>query len=285
TTGERPGRRLLDAAEAHGIDLTNIWGSVTPDNNVRHVCLLTPGPGRVAMAFTDEPEDPAAEAELGRVIATACRELADSSRVRLVQALLEPRETHALESFLHAGFLRIGGLMYMRRPWRDVKGREEDDAPWPDGVTVDRWRQGEDAELVEALQRTYIDTLDCPELCGMRDGRDVLESHRASGQFDPNLWWLVRLNGEAHGALLLNPDPTQGHTELVYLGLSPALRGKHLGGRLLRMGLRAIAKRREREVTCAVDERNVAARRLYEKHGFQAFARRIALVRSLVENH
>ena len=65
-----------------------------------------------------------------------------------------------------------------------------------EGVRVEAFRDGEDDEaLMAALERSYVDTLDCPELCGLREKRDVLDSHRSTGKFDPNLWWLVRLGG------------------------------------------------------------------------------------------
>jgi mycothiol synthase len=127
-----------------------------------------------------------------------------------------------------------------------------------------------------------VETLDCPELCGLRETRDVLDSHRSAGRFDPALWWMVRREGKPAGALLLNPSPAQGHVELVYLGLAPELRGCGVARRLMLTGLSALAGRAERDVTLAVDTRNTPALRLYESLGFRPFARRTALVRPIV---
>src|SRR5690606_29098186 len=134
-------------------------------------------------------------------------------------------------------------------------------------------------DFVVALERSYIDTLDCPELCGLRGTRDVLESHKAAGHFEPSLWWLVRLDGEPEGAMLYSPGHGEGHIELVYLGISPALRGKRLGKTLRDFGRRVIAERREPSGTCAVDQRNEPAKRLYRKAGFEQFAERVAYIR------
>jgi ribosomal protein S18 acetylase RimI-like enzyme len=81
--------------------------------------------------------------------------------------------------------------------------------------------------------------------------------------------------------MLFSPSPGTGTLELVYLGLSPMLRGRGLGGRLLAFGLSHLVWREEGTVTCAVDQRNTPACRLYERFGFVRFEERIALVRGL----
>jgi ribosomal protein S18 acetylase RimI-like enzyme len=66
----------------------------------------------------------------------------------------------------------------------------------------------------------------------------------------------------------------------VYLGLGQSLRGKGLGRTLLPYCMaRARSVVPGWPVTCAVDERNVPALRLYERLGFTVFGRRRALVR------
>jgi ribosomal protein S18 acetylase RimI-like enzyme len=233
--------------------------------------------GRTATTFTSAPTNSAEELELGAVIEALCGDLPG---VVLAQTLLEPGEREARAAFVHAGFQWVGGLAYMRRamPKRGEFGEFVDQA-WPDGVVVRRTRPGDDALIMVAMERSYIETLDCPELCGLRDTADVLTSHRATGSFDPTLWWIVEIDGSAEGLMLFNPCPDQASVELVYLGLSPKARGRGLGARLLRMGLGHLAARREPTITCAVDERNEPALRLYRAHGFSEFAHRTALVR------
>src|SRR5690606_7180872 len=99
--------------------------------------------------------------------------------------------------------------------------------------------------------------------------------------FEPDLWWLVRLHSEPQGAMLFSPGHGGGHVELVYLGLAPPLRGTGLGATLLDFGLRVLAGRPEPLVTCAVDQRNEPARRLYRRAGFEQFAERAAFIRPL----
>lgn len=262
----------------HGIDLRQMWASVERESGpVRQVCLAVAGAGRAAMLFTSTPRTVPEESELAVVLERACAEL---DGALLAQTLLEPREHAAREAFVRAGFTSVGELAYLRRPRVLASERSDPSEPvWPRGVTTAPYRPGSDGAFIEALDRSYEATLDCPELCGLRDTRDVLDSHRATGRFDPNLWRLVLLDGVAHGALLLNPNPDQGSIELVYLGVSPALRGTGLGSALLEWGVALVRGRPEPFMTCAVDRRNEPALRLYRRLGFAEFAVRQALVR------
>jgi ribosomal protein S18 acetylase RimI-like enzyme len=228
------------------------------------------------MLFCSAPGRQADAQEVASLVDAAC-----SSRPgpELVQALLETGTPTLETALVGAGFTRIGTLQYLRRPWREAPGA--DGGAWPEGVEVRPWRPGDDHTLAEALEASYEETRDCPELHGMRRTSDVIESHRSTGRWDPRLWWLVLDAGAPRGALLLNPCPDHGNTELVYLGLAPSLRGRGLAGRVLTMGLAALATRKHRTVACAVDARNAPARKLYESFGFRLFAERIAFVRAV----
>ena len=270
------GARFLAATTRHGVELDEFWGlSDTPDGPLRAAALLTPAAGGAVMAFVSPFGADVAVEDVGQLLDAA----ATANRAgSLMQALLESQEDRAADAFLGAGFTHVGDLLYMRRPWSAPGGVSSD---WPPSVEVEPWRDGLEDELAAALERSYIDTLDCPELCGLRQTPDVVASHKATGKFDPHLWWLVRFRGAPAGALLLNPCPTQGHTELVYLGLGPELRGSGMGRSLVRFGLKALSKRRHRTVLCAVDSRNAPAKRLYEREGFSSFAQRRAFVRAV----
>jgi ribosomal protein S18 acetylase RimI-like enzyme len=156
------------------------------------------------------------------------------------------------------------------------------DAPWPPGVRVDTFdhlpRETRDAVLIDAMTRTYEDTMDCPELCGLRETADVLESHRAAGRFDPAMWFIVYWHDQPHGCMLLNRAPESRSVELVYVGLSPELRGKGLASRLLRIGINRCRGAGD-WLTCAVDRRNTPALWLYQRQGFLTVSERRAFVR------
>jgi ribosomal protein S18 acetylase RimI-like enzyme len=291
-------RRMVTAAAMHGIDLSWMWGTVERAGDrptrVRQVCLVVPGTGKTAMCILSGPigaGSPADHHERVAAVNAGC-EFLDEERartggrdIRLAQALPEPTEPWAVSAFLDAGFSKVGDLAYLRRP-RPTAALPASAPVWPEGVTVRTVKGGgprdpDRADLIAALDRSYVETLDCPELCGLRDTADVLDSHRATGVFDPSLWWLVYLHDQPHGCMLLNRCPDHGTAELVYLGISPELRARKLGSGLLRMGLARLDSTGGLPVTCAVDLRNAPALRLYERLGFHEFGRRVALVRPI----
>ena len=166
-----------------------------------------------------------------------------------------------------------------------LSARVEPDTALPEDVELRRAgdvreRASREA-LARALERSYIDTLDCPELCGLRAIDDVIESHRATGHYDPALWWVVYRADQPEGALLLSPFPDQGSVELVYLGLGPSLRGRGLGKLLMVRAIDAARRSGAMDMTCAVDMQNLRALRLYAGLGFRSIDRRVALVRSI----
>jgi ribosomal protein S18 acetylase RimI-like enzyme len=269
-------QRFLSAAAAHGLDLDNTWGVLDERGKVRHVALATPGSGKTHMLFTSRAKTEIDAAALAIAIDASCRAVAVPG---LAQALLEPGDVAQSRAFLEAGFRKLALLGYLRRKNPRIRTRDTSTPALPEGVSLETWRPGMDDDFVLALERSYEDTLDCPELRGVRNTRDVLESHKAAGDFEPPLWWIIRLNGEPQGAMIFAPGQDHGHIELVYLGLAPPLRGKRLGALLLEFGLRMVAGRREPAVTCAVDQRNEPAKRLYRKAGFVQIAERAAFIR------
>jgi len=285
---QQAAKRMLSAAAMHGIDLSMMWGTVdrSPDgriSRIREVCLAVPGSGRTAVMILGDPAG-TGNGHVERVgcIRAACGYLgAQGSDFKLAQTLPEPRQAWAVDAYSDAGFVKVGDLAYMRRGVQPLESPSKQD--WPEGVTVRNVRGlgpgDEDRRLIlEALDRSYLETLDCPELCGLRDTADVLESHRSTGDWNPRLWWLVFKHGQPHGCVLFNRVPEQGSVELVYLGLSPDLRGTGLGLKLMVLGLESAIRTDATQVTCAVDLRNAPALKLYGRLGFHEFGRRVAMV-------
>lgn len=291
TEREKAARRFVSIAPEHGIDLTLMWGTPgTGGRAVHQVCLAVLGAGKTAMIFVSGRDGQAPDTERdvferSAAVAAALSHLESlGGRVRIAQALLESHEREARKAMSSNGFLDVGELAYLRAPVGGVI--RPAGAAWPAGVevrSVSGIDQG-DADrslLCAALNASYERTLDCPELCGLRETDDVIDSHRATGEWRPELWRLVSVRGRPEGCVLLNHCPEQGAAELVYLGLSPALRGLGLGRRLLELSLADAARVGAGGVTCAVDRRNAPALRLYASTGFVEFGGRQALVRPL----
>lgn len=271
-------RRFMQYAKATGLDMTWFWATL--DGHGRIVCatLVVPSPGRTAMVFSSHPRSSTDVHRIAALVDHASRKVA-GGRADLAQVLLDPEETLDLEAYRLGGFQHLAVLDYLERPMpapRHVTGPS-----WPRGVCAVPYRESMRATLVRVLDATYEDTLDCPGLFGLRRTDDILEGHRATGDFDPSLWTLLRRDRDYVGALLLNPASAHGSIELVYLGLAKAARGQSLGTQLLRHGLAQVAGRRERTINLAVDERNAPAIRLYQREGFRRTVRRIAMTRSL----
>lgn len=282
--------RLVASASGHGIDLDLCWATTDPvSGRFREACLAVIGAGRTAMLFLPHAGEDAHDAdrpeELAGLIRVACEEIERRRPmdVRIVQVLPAPEETTTIRALHLAGFVDVGVLSYLRRSNR---GRVVPAAPanWGDGIEVRAFgatgeHEADEARTIEALDRSYVDTLDCPELCGLRETKDVFDSHRATGEWDPSLWWLVFRGAQPVGCMLFNVCRGPSSVELVYFGLAPELRGRGLGSRLLAFGLAGVRGTDAAEIACAVDTRNTPAMRLYRRAGFRPFAKRAAMVR------
>ena len=120
------------------------------------------------------------------------------------------------------------------------------------------------------IEETYVSTLDCPELENIRSWRDVIDSHKASGRFDPRGWIIASLKGQLAGLALVNRMTARPACELVYMGVSPAFRGKGLGRVLVQRALEATLLLDADTLTLAVDTRNKPALKHYRRCRFTA---------------
>lgn len=201
--------------------------------------------------------------------------------VQLAQALPDSGEAWASEAYKHAGFIWTGDLAYLAAP---LPGRRVVPEPvCPPGVTLRPLRDlgaGSDdrRRLGQVLERSYVGTLDCPELTGLRAVEDIIESHLASGVFDPGRWVLAYEDATAVGCALVSVTDDPRVAELVYMGLVPEARGRGLGRALLHNAISGLRRGLAQRIVCAADRRNTPALRLYESFGFRAFSDRRAWV-------
>lgn len=208
----------------------------------------------------------------------------------LAQGLSLPSERFAIEAYEAAGMARIAELRYMSRPLAHRRGsvpkpgstlEPPRGGAWPGGAEIHAYQSSRpdaaaDAELATAIEASYEQTLDCPGLRPMRRMADVLASHRETGDWTPGLWWVVRMQGEPAGCLLLNPCPAEDSVELTYMGLAPSVRGLGLAAMLLDRGIEHAERLGLGSLRCAVDVANTPAMKLYERAGFVPMASRIA---------
>ena len=125
----------------------------------------------------------------------------------------------------------------------------------------------------ELVERTYCDTLDVPELNGIRSIANTLKGYAAGGygygQGDLHRpWWSAWLHGKPVGCLLLTPL-SESTCELTYLGLVPEARGHRYSPEIMDFIGRWMVAENKHRVVLAVDSRNGPAIRLYRGYGFR----------------
>lgn len=300
-SAERQARALVRNAPHHGIDFSDGWVTVdeqTRPVRVRQVCLAVPGAGRTVMLFLsppsgsalDGPSEPQAD-ELSACIVAACEGARRryGAEAHLAQALVDASDGWCGRALRAAGFRRLATLVDMTIGREGLRSLRASGGPaFPPDVTVrPLGRLGTRASptpergvLLAALESSYERTLDCPGLTALRTTEDVLDSHQAAGVFDPGCWHVIDDGAGPGGCCLLSRSGVGDGAELVYLGLSPRLRGRGLASALLRHGMGCLGDRLE-SVRCAVDGSNQPALRLYRSLGFVPGVSRAAWVRSL----
>jgi ribosomal protein S18 acetylase RimI-like enzyme len=288
--GPAAATRFVQQAKGASIRLDLMWCVADAARRYRLAVLAVPSPGRTAMLVASHARNAEEVSNLGRAVSAAADGCADESD--LAQALVDPTLELDIESFEAGGMRRMAVLDYLERGL--PRSGTLPMPVIPDGWTIEpvaprALLDGDDpsllgatcrSELIALLESTYIDTMDCPGLAGMRATRDVLDGHFGSGARRRN-WLIARERGVARGVCLLNTTPEGTSAELVYFGVATAARGRGVAAAILGAGLHACSAARVPTVTLAVDSRNEPAKKLYEKHGFRKTISRVALVKPL----
>ncbi len=289
-----------------------MWARLDDAGRMVMAALASPGAGRTATLFATAARAPNDIAPLSDLLQRVLHGLstppdrteaaptttgeAAPLDIDLVQALIDPSEFRQAEAISRSGMARLAELSYLERSTprgpilKAAAGPVGSATEWPSDIRAERWDPANRRELIQTLERSYVGTLDCPALAGLRRGEDVLDGHMHSGTFEPSLWTVLRFTSGPHeghtaGVCLFNSSTSgagqSGSLELVYFGLVPEARGRGLGRTLLRHALDGLRERRESTVLLAVDDRNEPAHRLYREAGFRTRFRRIAYIHSL----
>ena len=262
------------AEEAAGaIDLGGLWAARRRGRVVG--ALLTQAlAGRAAAVWAPEVTVSWGRAALAASLIRSALEDFRSRGFRIAQALVDGSAPRTASADLERGGLpRVTVLTYMHRDTARPMGR----APTPGRPTFD-WRPfgpPTEDDFRRVLQETYAESLDMPELEGIRSLDDVIAGHRAAGRYDPSRWRVGFLPDEPGSAavLLLSEVPDRPAWEVAYLGLTLPARGRGLGKAALAHAL-DLARPHAPRLELAVDARNDPARRLYDAAGFIPFDHR-----------
>lgn len=230
-------------------------------------------PGRTAVVAA--PAGPAADLVGERLLAELHQSLRQNA-VALVQAALTPAQTLEAQRLERGGYRWVADLLYLAASKATFP-----EAAWRLPFDLEAFRLGFDEQrLLNVIDQTYLGTLDCPALDGLRKTSDVLAGYQAIGVFDPARWLFVRSGTCDVGCLLLS-EHAGSQWELVYFGLIPAARGQGWGIELVRWALWLAREGKAEQMVLSVDAANAPARRNYEQAGFRAWEIRRVLVKSL----
>lgn len=263
--------RATELAERGELDPRGVF--VLPDEGgLAGVCVCQPVPGAGALLWPPVVTRQPREALEDDLIRQACDWLREA-RCRLVQCLLADPEAALAAALLRNGFRHITGLSYLQHDLCLDPAL----LATPVRLAFDCYDPSAPQEFRRALSGSYEQTLDCPEVNGVRTVEEVLRGHQAQGRHDPARWWLARHHGAAVGVLLA-VEPSPGEWEVAYMGLVPAARGRGFGREMLLHALCEARAAGAARVILSVDDRNAPARRLYERVGFEPYDHRLVLL-------
>lgn len=275
-------RQFLAFAADHQLDLSRFFAAYQAGRPLG-CALAVPGAGRTAMLFAN-PLIRGTPAAAITASARAAIASLDPAATRLVQSLTDPAQKAERAALADAGLTDLAELAYMQRHVETSIGAPTLRDPAGAGaITATHWSESARPRFERAILQSYEGSRDCPGLLGLRQIDDILAGHRATGVFDPGLWSVFEIDQQPVGVLLLARVPAHDAFELVYLGVSPAWRGRGLGSLLVRYGLGAVAARGGGRMHLAVDAGNAPAVKLYRALGFRANAHKSAMICALEE--
>jgi len=129
------------------------------------------------------------------------------------------------------------------------------------------------------LLRTYVGSLDCPALNGVRASDDVLAGYREQGTLVSSCWYFIQQQDSDIGALILSKHVESESWELVYMGLVPEARGAGFGQQIIEFAMWQAGRGGAKRLVLAVDEANQPAIDMYQRAGFVGWNYRTVFAR------
>jgi mycothiol synthase len=210
-----------------------------------------------------------------RFLAAILAQLA-ADGVKLLQALVKRGQSTDALLLAELEFRHACDLSFMVSLARSFP-----DAPPAGSLEYVPYSPAFEGRLAAVIERTYQNSLDCPQVDGLRTLADVLAGYRATGVFDPSRWLIVRHDARDVGCLLLADHPRSNQWELIYMGVAIEVRGKGFGLEIVRHA-QWLARQAGRErLVLAVDAANAPAVAAYAAAGFVEWDQRSMFLRVL----
>jgi ribosomal protein S18 acetylase RimI-like enzyme len=263
---------LIDAGELdpRGVLVARAGGTVAG------VQVCVPLGGSTCLFWPPETRPEHAATGLADRLVQAGLTLARGLGCKLAQTLLPPAEADRAAALVRHDFLHVTRLLYLHHDLADPP--PTDATP---GLRFETYAPANEAAFREALGRTYVGTLDCPELSGIRTVDEILAGYRATPPYRPELWRLARADNVPAGLVIVTELPETGGWELSYLGVVPEFRRRGVGRGLVAHVVVAAREGAAGQLLVTVDERNAPARRLYAAAGFRPGEAREVYLRRL----
>ena len=244
----------------------SFWGDINQDA----VVLVTQGAGSVA-TFMIPPATKKNKTPLQRAIEDARNGTAKLG-VAMAHAIVGPQDHASTGVFESAGFAKLAMLRTME--WNSSHGSK---TSFVDGLEFVQASEVCDEDFCSVLEDSYIGSLDCPAIHGLRNVEDIIASHRGVDSYDPSLWYLLRLNNNQAGVLFLHQPSDRRYLELDYLGIRPQARRNGVGQAAVAHAVNQAIDRGCNQIKLTVDDANEPAIRLYKKAKFKTLSIRNAL--------
>lgn len=200
-----------------------------------------------------------------RLWSEADRDLRQAGVV-ILQAVTTPEKSLNYLGLLRCGFTGPYRLIEQRHDLSDV----ERDAAIDPAIRLVPYSEEQFDHFARLLVETYVDSLDMPELNDLRTPEQAMGSHLGSGREPSPELYRIEVGRESVGVLMFNPGGPDNAWDLTYLGLRPAWRRRGLGRAIVKAALAISAQAGAPALVLTFDERNHAARRLYESVGFRS---------------
>lgn len=219
--------------------------------------------------------------DIGNAIMGAAADFVDGQQIPLTQLVVSGDDGYSDAACSVAGFPKFATLQYLYVDLADdsrrIDSQGQSQAPSP--LTFTAYSEREPGRLERVVEQTYVGTLDCPGLDGVRPLAEVLQGYRAQGTYRPEHWYLAQAQGQDVGVLILAEHPGLGNWELVYMGITADARGRGFGARIVEFAIDVAARHHAERLVLAVDAANEPALRVYHQLGFITWAERLVYAR------
>ena len=204
------------------------------------------------------------ESQAGLVLLEFQRLLSNAG-VAQIQALIDISNLSSRIVMLNSPFRQVTTVRHLWLNLLDISCTAENSIA---GYTCQPASQFAKSEIDSLVEATFVGTLDCPDLDGLRSSAEVVSGFLESKTWNANLpWWVLCEDEKPIGCALVNNHP-QGIYELAYVGLIPSSRGRGLGRALVNFATHNCRRLGGSYLTTAVDTQNWPACKIYESLGF-----------------